>query len=401
MTPSMLLVVAAILVGMAVAQDAYAQPTGPVIIGLMIPVTGGIETSGNEAFIASNLAISDFNDHLKQMGAEWWLDPLPYDTEADPETARSVIEAIHSKGINLMVGPMTSANVAAVKPYADEHSLVVLSCCSSAPTLAVADDSVFRLVPDDRGQAVAIIKLLEERGIDVLVPIWRADTYGDGLVEAIRDRFEAVNGTVHTGVRYSPFTDNLSLEVAILDKYLREVLNHHDASNVAVLMTSFEESVWVATEAARYDSLDDVAWFASESVTLDAAFTEDDVSGVFAEEVGMTAAELFVEHGQKHDAVINEIESHLDQQPSVIALASYDAIWVMGLAVLEANSTDPMLVREALPVVTKGFDGVLTYPGLSGVGDALPVGHSIVQVVQQTWIPVGKYFTATGELALD
>ena len=48
--------------------------------------------------------------------------------------AREVIGALHEEdGITTILGPMTSANVDAIREYVDQNGMISLSCCSSGP----------------------------------------------------------------------------------------------------------------------------------------------------------------------------------------------------------------------------------------------------------------------------
>ena len=59
--------------------------------------------------------------------------------------------------------------------------IAVINHSSTAPSLAVPDYT-FRLVPDDTDQ----VKILEENGIDVLIPAWRDDMWGNGPESQLR-----------------------------------------------------------------------------------------------------------------------------------------------------------------------------------------------------------------------
>ena len=48
-----------------------------------------------------------------------------------------------------MIGPATSANVEAIKDYANKNDIIIMSHSSTAPSLAVAGDNLFRFVPND------------------------------------------------------------------------------------------------------------------------------------------------------------------------------------------------------------------------------------------------------------
>lgn len=92
-------------------------------------------------------------------------------------------------GIRIVIGPDSSAEVEAVKAYADENDILVISPSSTAISLAIPADNVFRFVPDDTHQAEAIARLMWEDRVRAVIPIWRGDTWGDDLANATKGKF--------------------------------------------------------------------------------------------------------------------------------------------------------------------------------------------------------------------
>ncbi len=121
------------------------------------------------------------------------------DSATNPVIALEKLTSLNAKGIDIIIGPETSSNIRNVKGYADSNDMLMVSCCSSSPALAIPNDSVYRLVPDDSNQGTALAKLLSHQGIDVMVPVWRADTWGDGLRDATVESFTSRGGMVSDG----------------------------------------------------------------------------------------------------------------------------------------------------------------------------------------------------------
>lgn len=384
-----------------VETEMVPQISGPVTIGGLFSSTGDMGSLDDEVRAALNLGIADFNAYLAGQGAEWQLEMVSEDTATNPEVAHDGIQTLHKKGITTVLGPVTSANVGAVREYVSQNDMLALSCCSSAPSLAVPGDGVYRLVPDDSGQGLALGKLLTENGIEALVPIWRADAYGDGVWKAVVDDVEARGGTVYAGVRYSPYTPEMSLEVALLEKYVREAIILHGVDKVAVIMISFEESSKIARAASGYDVLDDVRWFASESTTLGGSLTMDTAAAEFSESVEMTAVGILLEHGRQYEYVDGALTEELGFKPSIVAHVVYDSVWMVGMAMIEAGSAEASDIRMALPATITGYDGALQYAGLNEAGDLLPTAHHILMLVDGAWIEVGTYMAKSDMLLLD
>ena len=119
----------------------------------------------------------------------------------------------------------------------------------------------FRLVPDDRNQGTAIAKLMQHEGIEVLVPVWRGDTWGDGLSNAATSSFEKRGGQVADGIRYNPESPEFSASTSLLASTVQKNIDEHGADKVAVLFLGFAEILQFMQSAAEHDSLDDIRWF--------------------------------------------------------------------------------------------------------------------------------------------
>ena len=170
----------------------------------MIPVTGDASAHGDDIRITISLAEQDFNQYLESIDANWRLDVVAEDTASSPVIALEKIAALHARDIEVIAGTYSSAELRNVKGYAENNNMMLISYGSTAPSLALADDNVFRFVPDETIQAPAIARYFTETGITNLVPIWRNDAWGNGLIDAIRTEFTALGGNMDEGVTYNP-----------------------------------------------------------------------------------------------------------------------------------------------------------------------------------------------------
>ena len=152
-----------------------------VNVGLLLPATGDIASHGVDNIIASRLGAADFNAYLRDSGEPWQVNLVNEDTQTDPAIALEKIQSLNSKGIKLILGTETSAELLNIKSYADSNNMLLISPSSTTPKLAI-QDNIFRLIPDDTKQAVVIAELLKFDGIRVIVPVYRGDVWGDGPV---------------------------------------------------------------------------------------------------------------------------------------------------------------------------------------------------------------------------
>src|SRR5690606_37227978 len=123
----------------------------------LLPLTGDSTHSGQATFASVQLAMDEINDYFAAKGIDLRIELAVLDTESDPDVARKRLQTVKDAGFPpIVLGPESSAEVAAVREYANEHDILVISYASTAPSLAIAGDNVFRPISNDRLEAEAL-----------------------------------------------------------------------------------------------------------------------------------------------------------------------------------------------------------------------------------------------------
>ena len=373
------------------------QVEGDIDIGIIYPLSGDLAERGTHRLAGAELGAVDFNEYLASMGMDWQLVLNVEDTETKPTASLEKAQLLNSKGVKLIIGPAGSGNVLSVKPYADQNNMLVLSCCSTSPTLAIPGDSVFRLAPDDSVQGLALARLIELEGIEALVPIWRQDDYGNNLVNLVRENFES-RGVVDEGIPYDPIQADYSAAASLLADSVQNLADEHGADKVAVLIVSYDEIVNIVQGADNYPILKEVRWFAGESIAKESFILQDAIASEFVNAVDLTAFQIFENRGDKFARVTQHIVDQFGVVPATYVYQSYDAVWLIGLSILESGTADPTAVKAALPGVAGAYQGALGSTKLNDAGDLLPLDLAIWQVADGQWVEMGKYATATNAI---
>ena len=68
------------------------------------------------------------------------------------------------------IGPLSSAEVAALAEPVTRRKVPIISQGSTASSLSVAGDRIYRMVPNDTHEAEALRALLRLRNVKILVP---------------------------------------------------------------------------------------------------------------------------------------------------------------------------------------------------------------------------------------
>lgn len=373
--------------------------SGPITIGGLFPLTGQISSTGLEVKAATELAVEDFNAYLEEEGAQWWFVLSSEDTATNPKIALEKIQALHARGITNIIGPATSGSTKEIKGYADSYDMLVMSCCSTAPTLAISGDSIYRFVPDDKNQGGAIGNLLTRDGIKVMVPIWRGDQYGDDLRKEAAKDFESRGGEVYPGVRYAFDRLDLSTEVSTLALHVQDMADKHGIENVAVFVIAFEEIDRLIQSASQYQILRDVSWYGTEATADQKELIEDRIASTFANRVGFTATRLLISSGPENESIQDRLTEELGTTPTAFAYPAYDSVWVLGKAIMKANSADSAYIKSVLHDVAATHSGAMISTTLNDAGDLAVGNYQVVKIEDGAWISLDKY-SATRDLLI-
>lgn len=372
--------------------------TGEILVGSILPLTGDLSTHGEENLVGTRLGISDFNDYLRDNGHPWSLRLISEDSATSPVVALEKLTALNAKGIQLVIGPETSSNIRNLKGYSDSNDMLLLSCCSTAPSLALPNDSVYRLVPDDSNQGTVLGKLAHLQGIKVLVPVYRGDTWGDGLRNSTGSSFEALGGIMSDDIRYNPESADFSSSVSLLAEDVQSHVDKHGADKVAVLYLGFGEVLQFMQSAAAHDILNDVRWFGSDANAREHKLINDKIGLEFATDVSFVAGQFAAPDNPTYVRVQDHVRETLGRDPSTYIHTSYDASWILGLSILEAGTTDASDVKAVLPGVANGYTGAIGDVMLNDAGDLVPSDYNIWAIQDGDWVLYGTYDTNTGEM---
>jgi len=318
------------------------------------------------------------------------------DSGTSPTVAFEKLTNLKAKNIDIVIGPVTSAEVSYVKGYSSSNNMLIISYGSSATSLSIPDDNVYRMVPDTKEQGNAMANIIYSEGITTLIPIWRGDTWGDGLHDGIFTEFTRIGGTVDEGIRYFPETKTFPIETSFLADRVNHHINSIDAQNIGVMIIGFEEYVQIIHSASEYDVLDDVRWFGSPGVARTSQMISEPILMDFADTTQFTAIQFAPSYSEQYDMVKSRIELDISRSPSVYAFTAYDSVWVTGLTILDTDSIDVITIKNRFPIIADSYTGVIGHTKLNDAGDLATGNYEIVVIKNDQWFLAGTYNTDSG-----
>jgi branched-chain amino acid transport system substrate-binding protein len=352
-------------------RRAVAPPAYEVIrLGALFSLTGDGSSLGIASEAALQLAVRDINRELDALRLPYHVVSDIEDTQLTATIARTKIEALHVRGAQLVIGPQSSSEAAMVLPYANEHGIVVISQGSTASSLAIPGDALFRLAPNDKLEGTAQAALLRADGIDTLVPMWRADAGNGGLRDSTKRSFEASGGTVRAGVSYAPDTTDFTALVTALGADVRAAKNANPSAHIAVYLASFEEAVDIFHLASLDADLSSVRWYGGDGVAQSRALINDAAAAAFGVKTSFTAPNVGLDEAARDvwQPVSDEIRERIGFAPDAYALSVYDAAWVAILSAVEVENDAPFL-RESFSRNVQRYWGLTGPTILDAAGD--------------------------------
>lgn len=341
-----------------------------ITLGGLFSLTGDGASLGNASKAALELAARDINQEFHDLGLPWRVETIVEDTKLTPSIAAEKIRLLDERGATFVIGAQSSAEAGAVLSYVNENGLILISNGSTAFSLAIAGDNLFRLPPNDRLEGAALATLIRADGFDTLLPMWRDDTGNNGLRTGTTSAFTARGGTALTGVPFSPTTTDFTAAVTALGAQLRAAKAQNPSAKIAVLLASFEEAAAIFA-LARFDpDLSSVRWYGTDGVAQVQALLSPASVARFAEATQFTAATVGLDDAARDrwQPISDEIRARVGFTPDAFALSTYDAAWVAALSAVEVQLR-PSMLRASFVRNVQRYWGLTGPTALDAAGD--------------------------------
>lgn len=340
-----------------------ASPSGKdITIGVMIPRTGEWSTLADIEMAVLDAAQTDVNQFLAQINSPSRVTFMVEDTESNPVVALDKLKQLDARGVKAVIGPDSSAELAAVADYANQNGLLLFSTGSTSPALAIKDN-IYQFALTDNFEALRMAQLMQDDGIEVVVPIVRDDLFGRGYVQALTAPFQDMSGIVAAPVMYSSNTTDFSPALEALTGELAKAISTHGADKVAVFLVAADEMAVIFSKAANATSkLGDVRWYGAGSASLNDALMQDLAAAQFAASVQFRSLTFAAdEQDEKTRALAQRVKQATGRDLDGYSAAAYDAVWLLALSHLMVNDReDSEQIRAAFLRLSD------TYQGLTG-----------------------------------
>jgi branched-chain amino acid transport system substrate-binding protein len=372
--------------------------SGTIPVGFIYANTDHIDTTGP----AVNIAIEEVNEYVEALGLDVEFELVEECSEGQATIALEKFQSMVASGVKVVGGPNWSSQCKAIKDYADEHHVVVFSDGSTSPVLEIADDYIFRLPVTDATQNAALADAMWETGAKHLIVVQRADAWGDGCYETIKESFEDLGGSVDAHIRYDTEKTEFSAEAAALNDEVVALNSQYGAETIAIGAWSFGEFTAFYSACSEYPALVDALWFGSDgygrSETLIAEVPDCYETTFLCMNMGTTKSSRY------EDAAAKYFDRSGGRLLSAYRANAYDIMWILCKAVLEAGVYDGEIVKEVLPTVAEQYFGASGWTKLNENGDRAESNYELWTIqlnatAAPEWFLAATFDSASGALS--
>lgn len=362
---------AALLLG-ACADDGEETPAptdepfeGTLNVGVILPQSGQLAFLAPPMFSGLRLAEEEIN----AAGGVWGSNiSLSIVDEGDPETPDVAVAnaaTLVREGVNAVVGAAASGiTVNIIEQFRDAQIIQVSPSNTGIPLdNHPARDYYFRTAPSDVMQGTVLAEEILADGYESIVIIARQDAYGEGLAAQTAEVYERNGGAVLDTIVYDPGAADFT---SVADR-IREELDPD-----AIVLITFEEGLRImsALIEGSLGIADGKQWYLVDGNHDEWGdrLPEGALDGVKA--TAPTPADEPEEfYGRMDEQSDEELSTY------IYGPETYDALILIALGAIKANTDDPDAIREAMVDISRSPGTACT--GFAECADLLAAGEDI------------------------
>lgn len=302
--------------------------------------TGELSYIGLTSEAAIQIAIDRINDDFESQGILYRFELTSYDTQLDPAKAILAMNSIAASGCKLVIGPQTSSELLAIKPIADSLGILVVSPTSTAGSLAIPNDMVFRFSPGQAILGAAMSQSYINQGKQALIMIARNDAGSTGLQTALANHFTNAGGVAIEAGFFNGSDTDFSTVLAEVKTQILNLSSTYSTAQIGVVTSSFDETTLLFNQAASDPILSTVNWFGGVGFFKNQAILNDPIAAQFAVNTQFYSPGFSLPLSEQNvwQPLLASIYSTIGVQGDALSLCAYDVMSVFGKMVRDYNT---------------------------------------------------------------
>jgi branched-chain amino acid transport system substrate-binding protein len=351
--------------------SAGTAATGPIKIGVILPMTGDVATYGEECWWGLQLALDEINPKLERK-----IELILADNKGDPtESEKSAMQLITVNKVVAIIGAVCSRNTRAAAKIANEHRIPIITPASTADKLTVNREYLSRVCFIDSFQGGAMAEFaVKELGLKKAAIVYdKANDYSVGLAASFRQTFQKLGATVVAEENFSAGDADFS---ALISRVAA-------AQPQCIFIPAYYPDVGPMLKQAK-GSWDNFVFLGGDG------WDSPDFYKLAAQTRGGNYATSHFASDDKDEAVQNFVKKYTqryNKMPGAMAALGYDAGYTLYHAIQLAPSATPEEIKNAI-------NTRLDFQGVTGRIKMNPERNAEKEIVILEVTPTGSKFKA-------
>jgi len=353
-----------------------------------IPLKNAVVKLGYIAPDASTLAVgkpfheqiiaADLNSYANILGYGTTFTYLIDDANGQDSIHLEKVQGLQSFGVTILEGGGWSSQAQSALSYCNANGMLMWSASSTSPTLAIANDNLFRMCASDGHLAPALVNIMWAFGVKSIVIFQRGDSWGDGVVNLLVPLWTAKGGAIEGNrTRYPVETADFSGYLKVADQQVATAVARNIGASemVGVVMLAQDEVSVILKQSSAYSNIYNVHWWGGEGAAKNQKVMDEAPNE--ANHIGFYSLLPSPQFTLLYNSLQNRYEALTKQQFSSTQAYSYDISLVVSNSIYQTQSTSgAVLVPLQKPTSDRTF-GSAGYCGLDEFGDRLGSSYDI------------------------
>ncbi len=178
----------------------------PLKIGAIMPMTGALQAYGPTSLNGVRLAAKEINEAGGVLGQP--IKIIVGDAQTQPQAGVDAANKLATiDNAVAFVGALSSGvTIPIALSVSKPHKIPQISPASTSPVITTLDDDgyLFRTVPSDAYQGVAMAQVAQKHGVKKAAVVYVNNDYGKGLADSFTAAFKKLGGEVTHTTAYEP-----------------------------------------------------------------------------------------------------------------------------------------------------------------------------------------------------
>ena len=345
---------------------------GEIPIGFILPQTGLLSSSGIAMQHGTELAVEEINNaQLSDVRIKLIVEDNRSTVEG---TIEAVNKLIHQAGVPVILGLATSSETKEVFPMTHENGVVAFSQLSAARGLSALSDFGFRAsLTVDKLVPTGVQITYEKLGYQRVAKIADSIDFFSQSSDAMLGESLTANGVgILITETFETGETNFSAQLTRIKESSPDAIfiSALPPETTKILMQGRQlgipiDTPFIVTVTLASDQIQTLGDAAEGAITFTSWISTADTPG--------------------NQAFVQNYSVKYGVEPSIWAAQSYASVYILAKAITDAQSTDPVAIRDAMASIM-GLDTVLGKFSFDAVGDA--VYDPIVLIVENGQLQV-------------